>query len=212
MALVEVMDVARDVAQQVKRCPTGTLVAAYVRAARAFCGETRWYRSGLPGLTTADVRSYSMGSDPFEEVIGIRSMSALKEGGKPGGAWPVVVSDSTGWAPAQSGAPRRYCYVPEGQFALDPVPDGIYELDVTIILQPRLGQNKVAEVLLTRWDRAFFHGALAYLLTLNEPWKDANMAIVHGKAFQAQINNARAAEQRAYNAGSVRARPRQIIA
>ena len=45
MALV--INLIRDVAQKIRPCPRETMLNAYVRAARQFCGETRWYRANL---------------------------------------------------------------------------------------------------------------------------------------------------------------------
>lgn len=212
MALVHVLDIARDVAQVCKKCPNGTLEAAIIRSARKFLRETRWYRSALTGSTAANTRAYSLGSDPYEEIIGIRAMSFTQTSGNSSQDWPIGVSDPTGWDPNLStGSPRRYAYIPEGQFALDPIPDQVYPLTVTLVLIPKSGQNQLEERVLRKWDQAIQAGALDYLLRLKEPWQDINEANAQQKRFQAAINNAKADEQREYQRGAQRARPRQFI-
>lgn len=209
MALVHVLDVARDVAQVCKKCPNGTLQAAIIRAARKFLRESRWYTTALQGASAADVRAYAMGSDPYEEIIGIRAMSVTQANGN---VLPVFVSDPSGWNPnGPNGLPRRYAYIPEGQFSLDPLPDAIYPLALTIVLIPKSGQNHIEERVLSKWDQAIQAGALEYLLRLNEPWRDIVEADKKLKVFQSAINNAKADEQRQYQRGSQRAMPRSII-
>lgn len=210
MALVHVLDIARDVAQVCKKCPNGTLQAAIIRSARKFLRESRWYQASLAGATAAGTRAYSLGSDPYEEVIGIRAMSVTQTNGT---VLPVVVSDPTGWNPnGPSGLPRRYAYIPEGQFALDSLPDQVYQLLVTIVLIPKAGQNQIEERVLAKWDQAIQAGALGYLLKLKgEPWYDPAEAERQIRTHQSAINNARADEQREFQRGSQRATPRQVI-
>jgi len=210
MAKVHVLDIARDVAQVCKKCPNGTLQAAIIRSARGFLRQSRWYRSALTGATAQGVRAYGLGSDPYEEVIGIRAMSFTQSNSQP---WPLAVSDPTQWWPGtQQGAPRRFAYIPEGQFAIDPLPDGVYPLTLSIVLIPKAGQNQIEESVLAKWDQAIQAGALAYLLNLNEPWRDAHEAQRQSLIYQSGINNAKADEQREYQRGSQRAKPRAIIA
>lgn len=202
MAQVQVMSVIADVAQIVRQAPNATLIGAYIRAARKFCRESRWYRATLAGETAADQRLYSLGSDPYLEVLGLKAVGAQPIGG--GKATPLGVSNTTGWVEgANTGRPQRYAYVPEAQVALDPVPDGVYPLTLTLVLQPKDGSTSVPEELLVKWDQALQDGALAYLLDIaNMPWTDPLQAERHRRAFQAAISNARADEQREFNAGS----------
>lgn len=209
MALVPVLDIARDVAQLCPKCPNGTLQSAIIRSARKFLRESRWYTSALQGASASDVRAYSMGSDPYEEICGIRAMSVTQTNGT---VLVVNVSDPNSWNPnGPRGLPRRYAYIPEGQFALDPLPDAVYSLLLTVVLIPKAGQNKLEETVLTKWDQAIQAGALDYLLRLKEPWRDIKEADEQQRRFQSFINNAKADEQRAYQRGSQRATPRQAI-
>lgn len=210
MALIHVLDIARDVAQVCKKCPNGTLEQAIIRSARKFLRESRWYTTAVPGATTADVPAYSLGSDPYEEIIGLRAMSLTQDNGS---TMALHVSDSTLWqANPGTGTPTRYAYVPEGQFVLNVVPDKTYSLTATVILIPKAGQNKIEERVLSKWDQAIQAGALAYLHSLkSEPWYDPNEAVRQERIHQSAINNARADEQRQYQRGSQRARPRGVI-
>ena len=212
MAQVQVLERMRDVQQIVRRAPNGTLISAYVRAARKFCRETRWFRSTLIGQTVADTRLYNLGSDTYMEVVGIRAMSAQQLNGS-GQPWQVPASDPAGWYPGfRPSQPQRYAYVPEGQFAIDPLPDKAYTLTVTLQLQPKAGVTSLPEELLVKWDQALQDGALMYLLNIpDQPWTNPQQAELHRRAFQAAINNARADEQRAYNTGTVFIRKRPFI-
>jgi hypothetical protein len=210
MAQVQVMDVIADVAQIVRQAPNATLIGAYIRAARKFCRESRWYRATLAGATEAGTRVYSLGSDPYLEVLGLRAASAAVATGDP---WPLGVSNTTSWgADNTQSKPRRYAYVPEAQVALDPIPDAIYTLSLTLVLQPKSGVTSVPEELLVKWDQALQDGALGYLLDIaGMPWTDPMQAERHRRAFQAAISNARADEQREFNAGSQFIRRRAFI-
>lgn len=212
MAQVQVLERMRDVQQIVRRAPNGTLISAYVRAARKFCRDTRWFRSTLIGQTVADTRLYNLGSDTYMEVVGIRAMSAQQLNGS-GQPWQVPASDPAGWYPGfRPSQPQRYAYVPEGQFAIDPLPDKAYTLTVTLQLQPKAGVTSLPEELLVKWDQALQDGALMYLLNIpDQPWTNPQQAELHRRAFQAAINNARADEQRAYNTGTVFIRKRPFI-
>lgn len=209
MANVPVMNVIADVAQLVRQAPNATLIGAYIRAARKFCRETRWYRATLAGVTEADTRVYSLGSDPYLEVLGLKAVSAEPVGG--GKATPLGVSNTTTWVEGGTpGTPRRYAYVPEAQVALDPIPDAVYPLTLTLVLQPKVGATVVPDGLLVKWDQTLQHGALAYLFDIpGMPWSDPLKSDMNRRAFQSGINNARADEQREFNAGSqfIRRRP-----
>lgn len=209
MALVHVLDIAQDVGQICKKCPNGTLQRAIIRSARKFLRESRWYQTAIPGATAAGTRAYSLGSDPYEEIIAIRAMSITQTNGT---VLPVVDSDPSGWNPNGSeGLPRRYAYLPEGQFALDNVPDATYSLLVTVALIPKAGQVHIEERVLSKWDQVIQAGALDYLLRLKEPWQDINEANAQLRRYQAGISNAKADEQRRFQQGSQRAVSRAIF-
>ncbi len=212
MAQVQVLERMRDVQQYVRRAPNGTLISAYIRAARKFCRETRWFRSTLVGQTVADTRLYSLGSDTYMEVVGLRAVSAQQLDGS-GQPWQLATSDPAGWYPGfRPSQPQRYAYIPEGQIAIDPLPDKAYTITMTLQLQPKAGVTSLPEGLLVKWDQALQDGALMYLLNIpDQPWTNPQQAELHRRAFQAAINNARADEQRAYNTGTVFIRKRPFI-
>lgn len=211
MANVAFLDVIADVAQIVRGAPNGTLIAAYARAARKFCRESRWYRTTIEGETTAGTRLYTLGSDPYLEVLGLRAASAkVPAEGTP---WPLRIGDTTNWSPNESqGRPMQYAYMPEAQVAVHPLPDAVYGLTLTLVLEPKAGANALPEELLVKWDQALQAGALGYLLALpGMPWTDPTQALIQQRAFQAGINNARADEQREFNTGPTFIRRRPFI-
>jgi hypothetical protein len=212
MTQVAIIDLIADIAQIARNAPNPTIIRAYNRAAREFCRQSRWLRSTLPGVTEAETRLYSLGTDPDLEVIGIKAMSCANQSGNPQPR-SLRVSVPTGWIPGQrSGQPRRYAYVPEAQFALDPLPDAVYDLVVTIVLMPTLATNSIPAELLPRWDQTLQAGALAYLYEVpDQPWTNLPMAQVKLRAFQSGIGAARADEQRDYNVGTFIARKPPFI-
>ncbi len=211
MSQVPVLELLQTVAQTARRCPNPTLVHAYVRAARKFCIETRWYRLTVTGSTAADTAQYSLGEEADLEVIGIRAMSGSST--VPRQTWAINPADPTLWDPnLQSGPPRRYAYVPEGQFAVHPTPDGVYGLTITAEVTPTQAATTLPSELLVKWNRAFEDGALQELLSQpNVPWSNPALAVSYGRLLQAEINNARGQVQRAFNTGTSMARiPRRF--
>lgn len=210
MANVDVIERVQDVAQIARRCPTNTLIRAYVRAARALCMQSRWYRVNVEGVTVADQQQYQLGSDPLLEICGIRAMQGA---GPDGEAFPIRTSDPTTWDPnARPGRPGVYAYVPEGQFALHRVPDGVYNLTVTCQCAPKEAATQIPEDLLVKWGQGIQDGALGYLLSMpSTPWSSPVLGREYMRSLQATINNAKADEQRAYNTGTVMSRIRRLF-
>lgn len=211
MATVPVLDVIADVAQIARQAPNATLIGAYVRAARKFCRESRWFRATATGATEAGTRLYNLGSDPHLEILGLRAASAaVPAEGKP---WGLRIGDTSTWDPNRGqDRPQAYAYVPEGQVALDPVPDGIYTLTCTLVLQPKAGATEIPEELLVKHDQVLQAGALEYLLGLpGMPWTDPQRALLEGRRFQSGISNARADEQREFQAGASMIKRRRFV-
>lgn len=200
------------IAQVVRRCPTATLKRAYVDAARAFCGQSRWLREDLATITTtADDPSYALASANSDlEVIGVKQVIGTDSRGT---QWEICPLDGT-IRPLNTNTaqPRRYAYSPEGALVLYATPDAAYSLAVTAQVQPVDGATTVPDALDRKWSMALMAGALGYLLDVpGQPWTDHGQALKRQREFQSAINNAKADEQRGYNTGSVRARPRLFV-
>lgn len=212
---VDVMDQLANVAMQVRKCPTPVLIEHYVTAVRDWCAQTRWLTTTVPGATTIGEQLYSMGSDPLLEILAIKAMSVSFQV-QPGGrtqTLPVGAASSESWNPViQNGLPRQYAYVPEGQFALFPVPDKVYDLTVTVQVSPVKGARQIPDILLPKYSSVFEAGALAKLLALQgTPWHNPAEAANNAREFRAGVSNGKADAQRDYNTGSQRARPRPFI-
>lgn len=210
MTTVALDTVLTNVRQIARKCPNITLRRAYTRAMREWCQQTQWLRITLTGSTIVDQKVYTLGTDPNLDIVGIRAVSITDAAGY---VYGLGTSDSTLWNPnAQSSRPRRYCYLPEGQFALDATPDLVYALTVSIIVVPKetpAADATVPAEPLVKYSNDFEAGALAFLLAIpGEPWSNPAVAQGYARAFQVSINNARAEVQRAFNTGTVRVRPR----
>jgi len=207
MPQIAVIDLISDVAQVCREAPTTTLVSAYIRAVRRFCQRSHWFRASLPGVTQANVQQYSLGSDVYNEIIGVRAVS-LDDGSGSETARTALTDSNSGTWDSNLGAsvgnlPELYQYVPEGQIALHPTPAGAYNLRVTLILQPKRGSNSIDDTLPVKWGYAFDAGALAYLLDLPRvPWIDKVTARARELEFLAATNSARSSAERGYNAGA----------
>lgn len=212
MTQTALIDIIPDVAQIVRKAPNATLIRALNRAAREFCKQTRWMRLTLQGVTVAGTQLYSMGADQDLEIIGLKAVSSAARTGNTR-ARALQVSTPAGWVPDQpDAAPMRYAYVPEGMLALNPTPDKVYDLLMTIVVQPTLAANSIPSQLLVRWDRVIKAGALSYLLEVpGQPWSDPAEALMKQREFQSGISNARADEQRDYQSGTFIARRRPFV-
>lgn len=208
MANVNIEDLIVDVAQVVRRCPTATLLQAYSRAAHDFFRQSRWWRVSVTGATVAGTQVYSLGSDPYSDIIGIRAMQGSFS--TPVIYFPLSPSDPTTWNPSfENQQPLTYTYVPEGQFALFPIPDAVYNLLVTAQVAPKHGATVLDESLLPKWRQSLEAGALAYLLNIpRQPWTNPVEAARQATRFQAGIANAKADEQRQFNTGTQMAKKR----
>lgn len=212
--MAEVVNLVRDVAQKIRPCPRETMLNAYVRAARQFCGESRWYRVNLDAATVAYQQLYSLGSDPFLEIVDAPFASLVTN---PGANQPNIVplqnQPSNAFNPnIEPDTPIWYSYIPEAQIAFSPTPDNAYPVSMTLVLQPRDGVTEIPDQLLTKWRLAFEDGALAYLYGLvGEPFADPRLAMLYEAKFRSAINNGKANVAMGYQSGSQRATPRRFV-
>lgn len=210
MITVDVFDHLADVAMMARSCPTPVLRRAYVTAMRDWCMVTRWLRLTILGASQAGKQTYDLGSDTFVEVVGIVAMSVTD---KKGNILPVTTGDAGGWDPNNGQhLPRKYSYVPEGQFALYPVPDDSYSLTVTAQVQPKDGVTQIPAAPLVKYSTTFEAGALAYLLAMKDmPWSNPAEAVNQGRVYRSGVANGKAEVARNFNTGSMRVRPRPFL-
>ena len=215
MNYVDTEDQIVNIAQIIRRCPTITLTRALGRAYRDWAMQTQYLRVPIVGATVADPRQYDLGSDPYVEIVAVLAVQASILNGSTVQYWSLAASDSSLWNPnvsVQPQKPLRYCYVPQAQIALDPIPDQVYDLLVSAIVQPKEQAAQIPEEGLTKYRSGIEAGALAYLHRLpGQPWTNPNEALMRQREFQASVNNARAEVQRGFNTGSVRTRPRAFL-
>jgi hypothetical protein len=212
MALVR--ELIRDVAQKIRPCPRETILNAYVRAARQFCGETRWYRVNLDAATVANQQLYSLGSDPFIEIVDVPFVSMVTNPGvSQANIVPLVNQPSNAFNPnIESDTPIWYSYIPEAQIAFSPIPDSAYPVSMTLVCQPRDGVTEIPNEILPKWRLAFEAGALAYLYGLTgEPFADPREAAKYEAVFRSYINSGKASVAMGFQSGSQRATPRRFV-
>ncbi len=212
-----IIDLVPEVGQFVRKCPQTMLVRAYLRAMREFCAQSRWLRvaatlNTIDELTTVGVSTYMLDSgDATLEIVGVRDVKGF-EVGSPTNWWPIKPRDSTLFAPTGNGQPTRYAYVPEGSIELWQTPDKAYGVGIVAAVQPVLTATAAPDALLAKWKQVIEAGALAYLYeTPRVAWNNLTMADNKRKLFMAGIANAKGDEQRGFNQGAVRVRPRRIF-
>lgn len=201
MAQIDIKQVLPEVMERVRQCPPGTLIRNYVLAAREFCNHTKILTRAVTAVTIVDEAQYVIGNDTHEEVIGIKGMSFQNAQGK----WqPVTNKGSDLWDPnAQTGEPDCYDYLPHAEFVLGPTPDAIYDLKLTVVVQPKLGVTSIEEALLVDWHQALIHGTLYHLLRIpDQPWTDAQESNNQYKLFTAGKNAGTSSVAANHNAGA----------
>lgn len=214
MNYVETRDQLAGIAQLVRRCPTITLTRALTKAYRDWAAQTQYLRVQILGAVEADVTQYALGSDPYVEIVAIFAMvGSITNGQGATQSWPITPGDSSLWSPNfPPQAPQRYTYVPQAQFAVYPTPDQAYDVNVTVIVQPKEQAANIPDTGLIKYRSGIEAGALAYLQSLpGQSWTNPNEALKNQREFQSSINNAKAEVQRGFNTGSVRTRPRAFI-
>lgn len=200
MAQILVANLLAEVMQICRGAPLATLNQAYVRAARRFCSRSRWLQYQIEGQTVIGQELYSLGSDTYSEIVGIKAIRIGLDDETP----PLTESYSGSWDPTDpDGEPELYQYVPEGQFALHPLPDAVYPLTVNVVVQPKRGANSVDEALAQQWDQELQDGALAFLLRIpGMPWTDKEESRVREARFNTAIHSASHNAERGYNPGA----------
>jgi hypothetical protein len=210
MSYVDVFDQCANVVQMARGCPVPTLRRAYVTTMRDWCAQTQWLRVNVTGATVADQALYDLGSDNYIEIIGLYAMSGQDNTFTPPQQWPIGPSDPANWNPAlNTNRPLRYAYVPEGQMALNPTPDGVYGITYTAIVQPKEGVTQIPSEPLKKYSTGIEAGALAYLLAMKDtPWFNPQEAASQTRVYGAYISNGKAEVARKFNTGSQRAAAR----
>jgi len=202
MTQVLVKDIIAPVWQKCPSAPITTVVQAYMDAARQFCNRSRWLRATIAGATIVDQRLYALGSDPYNEIIGISAIDITEAADDIHG---LIGKNSEEWDTTEANdVPKYYQYVPEGSFAVHPKADQIYTLNVGVVLQPKAGSNSVDDTLLINWSYTLQHGALAYLLGMGgQPWTDKAEGQMHAAHFRSETASASHNAAGGYNPGSI---------
>lgn len=213
MNTVDVRDQLTNVAQMVRKCPTITLMRAYNRAYRDFCSQTQWLTVQIAGAAAVDAPEYSLGTDPYVDIIGIKGMQGSLTQNGILQAWNINPADPSGFDPNyQPSLSGQYAYVPQGQFVLFPTPNQVFQLLVSAIITPKEGAVQVPSAPLVTYSNEIEAGALAYLLDVpGQAWTNPIQSAKYGRIFQSGVSNAKAEVQRNFNTGSQRARPRAFV-
>ena len=127
---------------------------------------------------------YDLGSDPYLEIISVRAASCTPLQCRRLDAAHAAAA-ATGFQPVGSqraGQPAATLLLhPEGQIAFYPTPDAVYDMLVTVALQPKDGVAQVPSEPLKKYSTGIEAGALMHLLRIpGQPWSDPKMAEVRG--------------------------------
>lgn len=215
LPMVSIDTLIAEVGKKIRQCPKQTLKDAYTKAARAFSQQTQWVRTNFSTTLVVDQDLYSMTADADVEIIGAiaAQITNLPIVNSTPQITPLGMTSTESWdANLLHNRPARAAYVTEGMIAFNPKPDKAYPVKITMLLQVQLGANNLPVSLITKWRDQIEAGALEYLYSIDgEPWTNPNESAKQGAIFRAGINNAKAAVQRGFQVGAIRARPRPFI-
>lgn len=211
--LIDVNDKLVNIAQICRGAPSATLRRAYVRALREWCQQTQWLRVNVQGTMLQGERQFTLGDDVYFDIVAIQGVQGSQSGSQGIQYWPIVPSDSGQWDPnMQPGQPVRYQYIPQGQFAVDPLPQQTYGVKLTLVVQPKEGAVMIPAEPLVKYSNEIESGALEYLMLIpGQAWTNPTIAQMRGREFRSGISNGKADVQRSYNVGSQRITPRPFL-
>lgn len=201
MAQTAIFDILGPIAQKCRECPIPTLTEAVLNAARQLCRQSHWLDANIASTLVVGEPTYNLGTDVYNEVIGVRAMSVVVTAGSD--VRPLERRSTTLWDPAcDADTPEFFDYLDSGDITLHPTPDLAYEATLTLILQPKLGALTIDSTLVRTWEEALRAGALAYLQDIpGQPWSDPRSAGANRDVFLSWINRASSAVARRYKAG-----------
>lgn len=202
MTQVLVRDIIGPVWQKCSSAPLPMVVQAYIDAARQFCNRSRWLRATIAGATIVDQRLYALGSDPYNEILGLSAIDITEATDDIHG---LIQRNSSEWDTTEANdVPVYYQYVPEGSFAVHPKANQVYTLSVGVVLQPKAGSNSIDDTLQVSWSYALQQGALGYLLGMaNKPWTDKPEAGINLTRFHTAMASAARSAEAGYNPGAI---------
>jgi hypothetical protein len=102
--------------------------------------------------------------------------------------------------------------VPEAQFALFQIPNKVFGLTVTVVVQPHDDVAQVPADPLVKYSTPIEAGALMHLLRIpGEPWSGEKMAEKYEAIWNTGVSNGKADAQRSFNSGAQRVRARSFV-
>jgi hypothetical protein len=137
---------------------------ALVDAAIVFCEESQVIRARLDGFSTVpDQVSYELDAPAQQQVARILE---VRVDGRP---IPMVMAEDVGMISDAVGRPMA-CYTDatgsEFVLRLFPIPDGVYQVQVSAALRPSRDATSVEDDLFNLWSDALVSGALARLMAV----------------------------------------------
>jgi hypothetical protein len=98
---------------------------------------------------------------------------------------------------SQPGAPREYYLISDDHMQFNPVPDGVYAVQVLAILKPSRASTGLDETMYEHYADTITHGGLAKLLLEHTaPWANAQLGAWHQQMFDQGIARARGRDHR----------------
>lgn len=192
--------------------PAGTTIAQYGTGSGGI--GTYVLSTSVPTITSEAMASsqdvYPLAQSYQEEPITVMSMTGTNINNSTWNFWP---GNPTSWNPSiNPSTPLQYAFIPYSNVALWPTPDGVYQINGVIAVQPAQTALELPDEIVRVYDRQVCDGALAWLLQIpNRPWSNLAAVGPYTVSFQSGVSRARADLVRSFNSGGYRARPRSFI-
>jgi hypothetical protein len=163
---------------------------ALVDAAIVFCEESQVIRARLDEFsTTADQVSYELDAPAQQQVARILE---VRVDGRP---IPAVMAEDVNLITDAVGSPMAYYTDATGSeftLRLFPVPDGVYQVQVSAALRPTRTATSVEDDLFNLWSDAVISGALARLMLVPaQPFSNPAAAGGYGASAASAARKAR---------------------
>jgi hypothetical protein len=187
--MADISDMVPDVRAEIPEIPGFVAERQLLRSIREFCAATQAWRVNVQISTTADVETIDIEAllPTATELIDVISMKNVA-GGQPvlpkTHAW--LDENTTDWHTDTDLNAKYYIQQDLNELRLSPIPSvtTAFQYDVRLSVKPTLAATEASDILVSRYNEIFIHGALAKLYLLpRKPWSDTNLSAYHMSQF-----------------------------
>lgn len=208
--MAALISLVEDVRASIPDIPSFVAERQLLRAARAFCQETRAWRVNIELSVTTTIATINLTSllPANTELIDIISMKNTGGGDPPAKTTYAWLDKNTSDWRSETDLNARY-YLLDGNSTVRLVPTPsvttAYLYDLRVSVKPLLTATALNDLLVNRFREELIHGAMGHLYLIpRKPWTDLNLATYHQAQFMSSWPAARAAAADEFQTGVLR--------